>query len=151
MAFGSIFILLVIFGLSSFIIIRPFLVEPDTRKVPLPGKYDSLLAERERLLSSIEDLDLEFDLKKISSQEHTRNRDNLLAEAAEVLMQLDGLKIPTQKRKQPSSPPVVGDELEKMITERRRELRKEKSNFCSNCGKAVKTGDQFCSHCGEEL
>ena len=94
---------------------------------------------------------LEYDLKKISSQEHTRNRDILLAQAAEVLMQLDKLDTPSQK-KQPSSPkPIVEDDLEKMIATRRRELMEEKSNFCSHCGKAVKAGDQYCSHCGEEL
>lgn len=151
MAFGSLLIVLVIFILSAVIIIRPFWVEIDASRVSLPGKYDSLLAERERLFSSIEDLDLEYDLKKISSREHTRNRDILLAQAAEVLMQLDRLDIPAQKNQQSSATPVVEDDLEKMIAARRRELKEKKSNFCSNCGKAVKAGDQFCSHCGEEL
>ncbi len=151
MAFGSLIIILAIFVLSGVVIIRPFWVELDTRKVPHPGKYDSLLAERERLLSSIEDLDLEYDLKKISSQEHTRNRDILLAQAAEVLMELDKLGIPSKNKQQLGTPPVVGDDLEKMIAARRRELQQEKSNFCSSCGKAVKAGDQYCGHCGAEL
>jgi rubrerythrin len=151
MALSSFLIVLVIFILAGFVIIRPFLVEVDTRGTTLPRKNDSLLAEKERLLSSIEDLDLEYDLKKISSREHTRNRDILLSQAAEVLMKLDKLEKTAPVEKRISSAPSGEDDLEKMIKARRRELKGEKSSYCSHCGKTVKPDDQFCGQCGEKL
>lgn len=151
MALSSFLIVLVIFILAGFVIIRPFLVELDTRGTTLPRKNDSLLAEKERLLSSIEDLDLEYDLKKISSREHTRNRDILLSQAAEVLMKLDKLEKTAPVENRISSDPSGEDDLEKMIKARRHELKGEKSSYCSHCGKIVKPDDQFCGQCGEKL
>ncbi len=151
MALSSLLFFLGIFILVGVIIIRPFLVEPDTWGTSGPGKNDSLLAERERLLSAIEDLDLEYDLKKISSREHTRNRDILLSQAAEIIKQLDKLEKDFLADKSISSAPASEDDLEEMIEARRRELKKEKTSFCLHCGKVVKPGDQFCGQCGEKL
>ena len=89
--------------------------------------------------------------KKISSREHTRNRDILLSQAAEVLMKLDKLEKTAPVEKRISSAPKSGDDLEEMIEARRRELKGDKSNYCSHCGKAVKAEDQFCGQCGEKL
>jgi len=151
MAFSSFLIVLAIFVLAGIIIVRPFLVEQNISTPVVPQKYDSLLAERERLLSSIEDLDLEHDLQKISSQEHTRNRDILLSQAAGVLVQLDKLEKKVPKDMRVSSPVENEDDLEAMIETRRQELKGDKSRFCSHCGKAVKPEDQFCGKCGEKL
>lgn len=151
MAFSSFLIVLVIFVLAGIIIVRPFLVEQKVSRPVVPQKYNSILAERERLLSSIEDLDLEYDLQKISSQEHTRNRDILLSQAAEVLVQLDKLEKKVPKNMRVSAPVENEDDLEGMIETRRRELKGDKSRFCSHCGKAVKPEDQFCGKCGEKL
>jgi len=151
MAFSSFLIVLGIFVIAGIIIVRPFLVEQNISTPVVPKKYDSLLAERERLLSSIEDLDLEHDLQKISSQEHSRNRDILLSQAAQVLVQLDKLEKKIPKNMRVSSPVENEDDLEAMIDTRRRELKGDKSRFCSHCGKAVKPEDQFCGKCGEKL
>jgi hypothetical protein len=125
MEVSSFLIVLGIFILTGVIIIRPFLVETDTR----------------------EDLDLEFDLEKISSQEHARNRDILLSQAAKVIKQVDKLEKNIPADKHISSASESEDNLEEMIEARRRELKKEKSNYCSHCGKAVKPESQFCGQC----
>ena len=150
MTFGSILIVLLIFILSGYYIIRPFLVKSELTGRSSSSIYDSLSAERERLLLAIEELDLELDLNKISSREHSRNRDILLAEAAEVLRKLDKHKKSGKGKK---STPVKAepDDLEKMINDRKKQLKAEKSLSCSHCGKTVKDNDQFCSHCGETL
>ena len=151
MTFGSLLITLGIFLLSVLYIIRPFFEEGETSRQVSSGKHDSLLAERERLYSSIEDLDLEFDLEKISGKEHTRNRDLLLIQAAQVLMELDQLSGPKKKRPKPSESPIIEDDLEAMINARRRELKREKTSSCSHCGTPVNPEDQFCGQCGEKL
>ena len=151
MTIGSFFIVLLIFILTGVFILRPFLVKEEISGRSSSSIYDSLIAERERLLSAIEELDLELELNKISSKEHSRNRDLLLAEAAGVLKKLDkqGKQVKTQKSTQKVE--VPGDDLEKMIAARRKELQSNKSRSCPNCGKDVQQDDQFCSHCGESL
>jgi hypothetical protein len=150
MTFGSILIVLLIFILSGYYIIRPFLVKSELTGRSSSSIYDSLSAERERLLLAIEELDLELDLNKISSREHSRNRDILLAEAAEVLRKLDKYK-KSGKGKKATPVKAEPDDLEKMINDRKKQLKAEKSRSCSHCGKTVKDNDQFCSHCGETL
>ena len=150
MTFGSILIVLLIFILSGYYIIRPFLVKSELSGRSSSSIYDSLSAERERLLLAIEELDLELDLSKISSREHSRNRDILLAEAAEVLRKLDKYK-KSGKGKKATPVKAEPDDLEKMINDRKKQLKAEKSRSCSHCGKTIKDNDQFCSHCGEAL
>jgi len=131
MEFSSLLIVIFIFVLSGVFIMRPFLVEEKTTRKSGSTRTDSLTAEKERLLLAIEDLDLEFELEKISSVEHNRNRDILLSEA--------------------SPPPKADGDLERMINERRQQLKSEKSLKCPKCGEAIDRGAQFCSHCGEAL
>lgn len=151
MEFSSLLIIIFIFVLSGAFIMRPFLVEEKTTRKSGSTRTDSLMAEKERLLLAIEDLDVEFELEKISSVEHNRNRDILLSEAAEVLKQLDKFQKTGSSKKKHSTPPKVDDDLERLINERRQQLISEKLLKCPKCGKAVDEGAQFCSHCGEAL
>ena len=151
MTVTSFLIVLFIFILSGVIIMRPFLVEPDRKVQKHTGTYDSLLAERERIFSSIEELDLDYELSKISAREHTRNRDILLSQAAKVLKKLDKYPQKGKSKKKAAAPVQSEDDLEKMINARRKELKTGKANFCSHCGKSVQEDGQFCSHCGEAL
>ena len=112
---------------------------------------DALEADRERLLHSIEELDLEFELEKISSKEHSRNRDLLLAEAAKVLKELDNLPKSSAKRRKSAAPVQASDDLEKMIDDRRKQLKSDISTECPHCGEIVDKDAQFCSQCGGVL
>lgn len=152
MEFSSLLIVIFIFVLSGMFIMRPFMVNEKTPRKSGSGRTDSLIAEKERLLLAIEDLDLEFELDKISNQEHNRNRDILLAEAADVIKQLDKIqKTGSSKKKKTSSSGKADDGLEKMINERRQQLKNERSLMCASCGQSVDKGSRFCSHCGEAL
>jgi len=149
MTLTSLIIILFIFVLAGLIVMRPFLNKVEGRISRTVGRYDSLLAERERLLSAIEDLDLDLELNKISPEEHAQDRKTLLTEAADVLKELDRVSKPKSGKKA-----VVkdkgDDDLEKMIRERRRELKEQKAITCSSCGKSIDADDQFCSHCGKK-
>jgi hypothetical protein len=147
MTFTSLIIVLFIFIMAGLVILRPFLIQTDPKINRGSGLYDSLLAERERLLSSIEELDLDLELKKISASEHTLDRDALLVQAAEVLRELDKYSKP-KKTKKTAGAAGGEDELEKMIADRRRKLKDTKTVPCIKCGKPLVKGDQFCSHCG---
>ena len=152
MEFSSLLIVIFIFILSGVFIMRPFLVEEKKPKRSGSSRADSLIAEKERLLLAIEELDLEHELDKISGQEHNRNRDILLAEAVDVLKQLDKIQKPgSSKKKKPPTSAKVDDNLEKLINERREQLKNNKSLKCPSCDQAVNEGAQFCSNCGEAL
>ncbi|HDD61150.1 MAG TPA: hypothetical protein ENF22_01310, partial [Chloroflexi bacterium] len=99
MEFSSLLIVIFVFILSGVFIMRPFLVEEKKPKRSGSSRTDSLVAEKERLLLAIEELDLEYELEKISSGEHNRNRDILLAEAADVIKQLDKIQKPGSSKK----------------------------------------------------
>lgn len=151
MEFGSVLIVIFIFLLSGLYILRPFLVSTDTGGRAGSTLRDSLVAERERLLLAIEELDLEFELNKISPDENTRNRENLLIEAAAVIKELDNLPKSKAATKKKAAPVRDDENLEKMIADRRKQLKGEKSLKCPHCGEAVEKGGQFCSNCGGAL
>ncbi|TFG49814.1 MAG: zinc-ribbon domain-containing protein [Anaerolineales bacterium] len=150
MTFSSLIIVLFIFILAGVIIIKPFLDTSNKFGGTGSGVYDSLLAERERLLSSIEELDLDLELSKISPREHGESRDQLLSEAAEVLRKLDKNPQKGQAKKKTPLAARGEDDLDKLIKARRNELQAEKSKICVNCGKPLQEGAKFCSHCGRK-
>jgi len=151
MEFSSILIVIFIFILSGIFVLRPFFVDEKTSGRAGSSRIDSMMAEKERLLLAIEELDQEFELEKISEEEHNRNRDILLSEAADVINQLDKLQKPSSSRKKAVQQPKADDDLERLINERRLQLKNEKSLNCPKCGKTIGEGAQFCSHCGEAL
>ncbi len=149
MTFTSLIIIFFIFIMAGLIVLRPFLDQVGGKVNLGSGVRDGLLAERERLLSSIEELDLDLELQKISSSEHALDRNLLLSQAADVLKELDRYSKPKGAQKGKSKK-TKGDDLEKMIQERRKKLAEENIVYCSSCGKTIVAGAQFCSHCGEK-
>lgn len=149
MTLTSFIIVLFIFIMAGLIVLRPFLDGVGGKISRTAGVYDSLLAERERLLSAIEDLDLDLELKKISSAEHDQDRNTLLLQAADVLKELDRVSKPKSGKKAHVKD-KGDDELEKMIQDRRKKLKEQKAITCSSCGNAIAADDQFCSNCGEK-
>lgn len=151
MEIGSLIIVLLLFFLSGLFVLRPFLVKTESRGRAGTTVRDSLVAEKERLLQAIEEIDLEFELEKISSAEHTRNRDLLMVEAADILNELDKLPKSKSGKKKKTAPVQDEDTLEKMIADRRKQLKNDQSVKCPHCDETVEKGAQFCSHCGGAL
>ena len=151
MDIGSIFVLLGIFLLSVLFIIRPFWKEDGREQPGVRHRYSHLVAEKERFLSAIHDLDLEMELKKISAEDHQNQRAILVREAAIVLEKLDEMPDPDPGSGKPADEPGGADELESLIASRREELQGKASGFCPNCGHSVMSTDQFCGHCGEKI
>lgn len=141
-------------------------------------EFSALLAERERILSSIQELDFDYNLGKIPQEDYPDQRLYLLQQGANVLRQLDGyhldaspvapddrLEAAIAERRASLTPapasvpvPIAGngkevadDDLEVQIAARRR-LRPEKAaGFCPQCGGPVQKSDRFCPKCGTSL
>lgn len=165
MDLGSILLLFGILLLVILYIVRPFLLHRATLVTKEEHTLSFLLAEKERLLDAIQELDFDHTLGKIPEADYPLQRAALVAEAAAVVQQLEALgaqqsssKEParspsaaTQIRRPPSPDASPDDEIEALIASRRRERAEKAVGFCPQCGKPFQQSDRFCSKCGTPL
>ncbi len=164
MDLGAIFFLLAVLILVGMYLYAPFITR--TRRVTTAQEQEtsSLMAERDRIINALQELDFDYNLGKIPADDYPQQRAELLKKGAEVLRKLDELQpasIPQPDvearieeaiaARRADSVEVTDDELESLIAARRK-VRKEKSaGFCPRCGQAVLTTDHFCPSCGKSL
>lgn len=103
MDLGSIFLILALLLLVGLFISRP-LIEKDSEKNPVertsaarpedPTDHErsSLLAERDRLLNALQELEFDYTLGKIPAEDYPVQRKMLLEQGAGVLRRLDELQ-----------------------------------------------------------
>lgn len=169
MDIGAIFLLLAVILVTGLFVAHPFF---ESRRMLVVSteehELSALLAERDRLITSLQELDFDHVLGKIPSEDYPGMRAELLQHAAEVLRKLDTLQADQ------STPADVEDRVEAAVAARRADAaaqdkfksdddlealiasrkaaRKEKSaGFCPKCGKAVLRSDRFCPHCGKPV
>jgi hypothetical protein len=148
MSFAALVVVVFIFLLAGLIILRPFLEELEPEKEETQeAEKDSLLAEKERLLSAIEELDRDYEGRRISGQVHSRDRNQLIRQAAEVLRQLDMMAGAGETGRGEAEADEMGD----YITAGWNGLVTEGAPACPNCGSPVAPDDIFCRKCGERL
>jgi len=142
MEIGSIFIILALLLVVGLFVSRPFF---DSRKELLISPSDqadhersALLAERDRILTALRELDFDYTLGKIPDEDYLPQRNALLQKGANLLRQLDAL--------QPDA--EAGDaesRLEEAIAARRIEKRSLSMGANGHAGAAdapVKTATQ---------
>lgn len=127
----------------------------------------SLLAERDRLITALQELDFDQALGKIPEADYPVQRAALINSGAEVLRKLDELQpakagmgsaedrleaAVADRRAEIRRAPSNGDDhLEMAINARRRERNEKSGGFCPKCGSPVLSSDKFCSRCGNTL
>jgi rubrerythrin len=174
---GSVFLILGLLILVSLFISRPFFIHKATTVSKQEHQLSVLLAEKERLMLALQELDFDFTLGKIPQEDYPAQRASFLNQTATILSQLDAMQGESQtavssrpivanrsnprtesqlankrqrKRRLPAN--VSGDdELEAMIAARRRERSEKAAGFCHQCGKPFQLSDQFCPRCGATL
>ncbi|MBC8507412.1 MAG: zinc ribbon domain-containing protein [Anaerolineales bacterium] len=159
MDIGSIFLILAVLVLTALYVGRPFYDRTSTANAHLGMELSSLLAERDRILNAISELDFDNTLGKIPAEDYPLRREQLVQRGAEVLRQLD------EYQDEPVSDSTSArletalnagavnqdDDLETLIAARRREHQEKSSGFCPQCGGAVVQSDRFCPKCGNSL
>ena len=181
MDIGSIFLILALLVLVGLFISRPLL---ERKAVPAeaPSKQDehersALLAERDRLLNALQELDFDYTLGKIPEEDYPAQRALLMQSGASVLRQLDALQPeekeeaaevrleaaiaarradasrgptgqPNGRKQMPAVVAVPDDDLEILLANRRRVRQEKAAGFCSQCGGPVQKSDRFCPKCG---
>jgi hypothetical protein len=163
MDIGAIFLLFVLLVLVGLFVGRPFMLHPRQKTVRETQAVSTLLAEQDRLLIALQDLDFDNSLGKIPAEDYPVQRQALLQRAAATLKQLDELKDKDSthpedqveqaiaKRRASKASAPSDDDLEDLISRRRGKLQGKAAGFCPNCGKAVMQADKFCPRCGNSL
>ncbi len=147
--------------LTAAFIIKPFftksaaLVNESAEQAKRDHIRSSLLAEKERVLSALQELDFDQTLNKIPEEEYPIQRTALMARAAEIMKSLDEMGY-----KEGGLKPAKGsaassgqgyDEVEALIAKRRGETGKHNKGFCPRCGQPTLENDRFCPKCGQAL
>lgn len=184
MDIGSILFIISLFILTALFVARP-LMEPKNGRREAVSKeehdYSHLLAERDRLINALQELDFDYALGKIPDEDYPAQRALLLQRGADVLRQIDqfnaaaGAAVVEEeaekrmeaavaaRRADLAAVPVNGgrrtapvgvapdDDLEAALANRRRERAEKAAGFCPQCGNAVRKSDKFCPKCGSPL
>jgi hypothetical protein len=156
--------------LAVLIIVASFVMTPfgeNWRDPVQKGQaLSALMAERDRILAAVQELDSDLALGKIPAEEYPGQRASLLQEGANVLRQLDeAQKLQVRNSPQPVRRANQGgrlapasaqrqwtdEELEDLIALRRSARKEATKGFCPKCGKPVLKTDQFCPSCGQAL
>jgi hypothetical protein len=98
--------------------VQPFFGNAPESHSEDEGRYVALLAERERAIQALQELEFDYELGKIPPEDYPALRKQLLARGAEVLRKLDAYE-----EQRPAS---SDDDLEAMIAARREQIRAEK-------------------------
>lgn len=177
MDIGSIFLILALMIPVALFIIRPIIERSLTPMVQPEQDLSSLLAERDHVVATIQELDDDYNLGKIPAEEYPPQRLSLLQSGAEVLRKIDHLQntatgeeaedrleaaisahrqealggYSTSRKNGNAVPPVPDDDIEQKIASRRRSMLGKAGGFCPKCGRPVQAIDRFCPRCGAEL
>jgi len=173
MELTAIFLSLAILILVAIYLYAPFMERRARRVTEEEHELSALMAERDRLINALQELDFDFKLGKIPEDEYPVQRRTLLQKGADVLRRIDVLAAPSPSvrgdkgqdtearleraiaaRRADSAlaqVEVTDDDLEAMISSRRKTRTKKSAGFCTRCGKPVLVTDRFCPSCGKAL
>jgi hypothetical protein len=157
---------LIIVGLYLY---TPLLERKAQRVTEDEHELSSLMAERDRVVNSLQELDFDFALGKVPDGEYPTQRAELLQKGADILRKIDAFvpaphskKDDTETRLEKAiaarradtsanKPEPTDDDLESMIVTRRKSHKEKSAGFCPKCGKPVMASDRFCPSCGKAL
>lgn len=170
MEIGSLFLIFALLILVGLFVSRPFY-----EKKAAVGRDDhdlsALLAEKERTLIALRDLDFDFTLGKIPAEEYPVQRALLVRQGAEILRRIDALQggatsesaerrletiIAEKQTVETAMLSETGnrmsihpdDPVEALIAARRRNRLGKAAGFCHKCGAPLQVTDRFCPKCG---
>jgi rubrerythrin len=175
MDIGSILLILGLLIVVGLFVSRPlFETQSAERSYTSQREHQisALMAERDRLLSAIQELDFDHVLGKIPEEDYPTQRAALLHRGADVLRELDSiLPAPSVDKVEDRLEAAIAarkattaaqngqrrmragsdDPFEQMIANRRRERSEKSAGFCPNCGGPLQRSDRFCPKCGTDI
>jgi hypothetical protein len=150
--------------LAVLVLVFLFMAYPFTNRWQLKNQssheISTLIAEHERVLAALEELDVDNDVGKIPTGEYSSQRASLVRKGSDILRRLDEIQgsqpYPAQKTvkvvEAELSDKLLSDEdLETLISKRRKMRQQKTAGFCPSCGKPILQSDQFCPSCGKMI
>ena len=132
MEISSVLTGLILLVASLGFVILPFRQKQSTTQQPHKADSHSP-GKREAVLSALRDLDFDYKTGKVSEEDYTPLRAQLLGQAAQYIEQ--------EKNEE--------EKLEALIQSHRRE--QQKVSQCEHCGTSIEAGQRFCSKCGSAV
>ena len=168
MELTAIFFSLAVLILVGMYLYAPFMERRARRVTEEEHELSALMAERDRVINSLQELDFDFKLGKIPEDDYPVQRAGLLQKGADILRKIDSLAPQTASAQDTEArleraiaarradastakPEVSDDDLESMISSRRKGRTNKSAGFCPKCGKPVMVTDRFCPSCGKSL
>ncbi len=167
MDLGSLFLIFALLILVGLFISKPFFEHGAAVVSQRERTYSTILAEHDRILNALKDLESDYALGKIPDGIYPKQRQYLLLRGAELLKQLDEMREETgsngservnnaftatvEEAVIPVAEIPGDDHLEEMIAERKRSKTGKAIGFCPQCGSPVQESDLFCSKCGAKI
>jgi rubrerythrin len=182
MDIGAVLLLLAVVIIVGLFASRPFLQRqlestPADRHParPINQERSSTLAEYERQLNALKELEFDHSLGKIPEEDFPQQRQALMQNAAGLLRRMDEMNSGREGEAKSSAPEsadpgeaggeaivvaasqpaasqvAAGDDLEALIAARRRTRQEKASGFCPGCGKPIQKSDRFCPRCGTAI
>ena len=168
MEITAILVSLALLILVAVYLYAPFIQKRARRVTEEEHELSALLAERDRVINSLQELDFDYKLGKIPEEDYPAQRASLLQSGADILRKIDTIApepasaqdvdarieraIAAHRADAPvAKPEVSDDDLESMISARRKGRKEKSSGFCPKCGKPVMVSDRFCPSCGKSL
>jgi hypothetical protein len=149
MDLASLLILLAILVPVVAYLVFPLIEGQEERLSGDERRLSLLQDERERLLSAIAELDMDYSMGKLEPQDYEAERAAKMARGADVLRRIDVLHGGAEAISAQSSP-IVAD-LETRIAELRKHGDPQTRNLCPTCGHEISADDRFCSRCGSPI
>lgn len=177
MDIGSIFLILALLIPVAIFVIRPLIERTTASNMPAEGDISALLAERDQVVASLQELDADYNLGKIPADNYPAQRMSLLQNGADILRKIDEGQMTIHgssaedrleaaigarrlsfnpahvsgRKNGNAVPPVPDDDLEQRIASRRRTMEGKAGGFCPKCGRPIHETDHFCPRCGATL
>ncbi len=171
MDLGAILLLIALLMGVSLYLAAPLMRNHSQRVHQETQEASSLMAERDRIINALQELDFDFKLGKIPEEDYPVQRAELLQLGTGVLKKLDGLTstlapdggagtaesrlekaaAARQADAPGKSERITDDDIESMLSARRKARKTKSAGFCPRCGKPVLTTDLFCPNCGKAL
>ena len=169
MDLGAIFFALGLVVLVGMYVGQPYIQRRGRRATQEDREYSSLMAEYDRAVNTLQELDFDNALGKVPAEDYPRQRAELLAKGADLLRKLDMMRpqettrdaesrleatVASRRADAPAEKSVSmldDEDLESMIATRRKSRKDKSAGFCPKCGKPILVSDRFCPSCGKAI
>jgi hypothetical protein len=151
MEIGAVLFILGLLALVAAFVGRPLLEQRGLSVSEEDIEFSSLLAQRDRILDALEELDMDQAMNKVDPEDYQERRAQLVSQGAEVLRQLDAMSPGEERVRRESAESIEGSIEAEVIRLRKSRTKQTETQYCPACGSEALLEDRFCTQCGEPL